>query len=324
MRSLIRVGAIFAFGILAGVSAVSTAAADDPPEPSFRSITTDTTLDGPHLGTIHVDAPGVTLDCAGHRVTGPWSGRDPAANYGIIANEPDVVVTNCIVEGFEFGFYANSSDVRFENNTAMGNDIGFVGSDHLSGLAFVGNRAEANVGVGFAIDDHVTDSSFVGNTAIGGEAGFAITTESTARIEGNTAMNNDVAGYLLVGSSGNRVEGNTATNSVRGYLLFNSSSNTIEENKATDSKESAYVLVSGSAANMVKENSAKKSGDDGIFVSDSVDNTFEENHIIRSGRLGISDDTNGSGTAGTANRYDENRCTGPSQAASEPPLLCSK
>ena len=73
------------------------------------SITKDTVLTEDHRGTISIDADGVTLDCAGHRVVG--SGYDLATGVGDFAGislrgRSDITVKGCTITGFKVGVIA--------------------------------------------------------------------------------------------------------------------------------------------------------------------------------------------------------------------------
>lgn len=58
-------------------------------------IEADTTLSGPHAGSIVVAADGVTLDCAGHMVQGDGTELD-----GISIEGDDVTVRDCYADHF--------------------------------------------------------------------------------------------------------------------------------------------------------------------------------------------------------------------------------
>ncbi len=94
------------------------AATDDP-----LTIQVTTTLTENHLGSIIIGADGITLDCAGHTVSGIGSGT------GInLTERTGVTIKNCQVTGFRVGFnIVSSSHNTLTKNTANGNVVhGFL------------------------------------------------------------------------------------------------------------------------------------------------------------------------------------------------------
>ncbi|MEI7745662.1 MAG: hypothetical protein WCK58_18140, partial [Chloroflexota bacterium] len=77
-------------------------------------ITASTTLTDDHVGNIVIEAGGVTLDCAGHTVSGPDAGGE--AGGIVVASKSGVTIRNCVVAGFTaHGIYViDSAGVRLE------------------------------------------------------------------------------------------------------------------------------------------------------------------------------------------------------------------
>ena len=104
-------------------------------------ITSDTTLTEDHDGNIVIAANDVTLDCAGHTVTGPGSG---SPFVGILLDGTSgVSVKDCQVTAFENGIIAAgwsgpSSGNMFVGNVSFGNvfsGLALLGSSTTSSLA---------------------------------------------------------------------------------------------------------------------------------------------------------------------------------------------
>jgi len=68
-------------------------------------VSSDTTLRIDHQGSVEVEADDVTLDCAGHTISGP--GTRAEDEYGFIGilldGRTGVTVKNCRVSGFDYG-----------------------------------------------------------------------------------------------------------------------------------------------------------------------------------------------------------------------------
>ena len=102
------------------------------------SVSRDTTLETDHSGQIIIGSSDVTLDCAGHTVTG--SGQ----RVGIaVFDVDDVTVTNCAIEGFEAAIVViNSRRSEIEKNMMSNNSVGVVVMES-SQIRLVGNFVNA-------------------------------------------------------------------------------------------------------------------------------------------------------------------------------------
>jgi parallel beta-helix repeat protein len=107
---------------VAFIAAVFVAGAPESAAAADETITSSVTLTADHQGSIIIGSSGITLDCAGHSITGPgFAGVD-------IRNVTGVTVKNCHVSGFGAGFFLLSAPGnRLENNVTSGNEHeGFV------------------------------------------------------------------------------------------------------------------------------------------------------------------------------------------------------
>src|SRR5947208_2387617 len=94
--------------LAAALAASNTASAG-----STWVITANTTLTADHQGPVVIGADGITLDCAGHTVSGSGSG------IGIVlTGRTGVIVQNCDVTGFYLGIYLDGAT----NNVLLGNE----------------------------------------------------------------------------------------------------------------------------------------------------------------------------------------------------------
>src|SRR2546426_8939115 len=69
------------------------------------TVAKDTSLRADCIGPIQITGSGLTLDCAGHTVA--QTPQDPGFGDGITLGPGihDVIVKNCVVQGFYRGFY---------------------------------------------------------------------------------------------------------------------------------------------------------------------------------------------------------------------------
>ncbi|HSD33405.1 MAG TPA: right-handed parallel beta-helix repeat-containing protein [Gemmatimonadales bacterium] len=84
------------------------------------TITSNTTLTENHNGSIWIEADNVTLDCAGHTITGP--GESPYNSGVLVLSYSGVTVKNCLVTSFDQGIQvADSVGVTAANNKSFDN-----------------------------------------------------------------------------------------------------------------------------------------------------------------------------------------------------------
>ena len=271
------------------------------------SITSDTTLTEDHSGSITIDANNVTLDCAGHTITG--TGTDESAGTGIsIDSRTGVTVKNCNVTQFSQGVgVGQSTGIVLSDNSANGNGEGItVGS---SSATVTNNTANDNNSWGFIL--------------AGAAAGSTLT--------GNAANNNATIGFALGDTSGNELDSNHATGNDTNFDLGGSNNNTLTNNVA-EGPGAGFALGDDTNNNTLDGNTAigtsgaSSWGSSVGFTVHGADNlssgnTFTGNSALGTVR-GFADLTSGSGTAGTDNTYSQNQCIGTSLASS-PAGLCN-
>ena len=272
------------------------------------TITTSTTLSTDHSGSIVVAADGITLDCAGHTVTGPGLvGIDLSGRRG-------VTVKNCIVTGFTHGFLAaNASGNSLAGNTARANDVmGFV-LDNASGNLLAANRAEGQGGNGFEVvrstGNTLRQNTTTGNGAHGvslreGSAnnlieqnlssadaatGFQIHEVRANTYRGNRAESNAQQGFVLSNSSGNRLESNTssANGGWNGYEVGASDDTVLVGNKALGNASGHGFAIYESSRVLMNGNTAVDNGASGIMLNTVQRSELEDNEVRRNAANGI-------------------------------------
>jgi parallel beta-helix repeat protein len=204
-------------------------------------VTSDTTLSDDHRGSVEIEADDVTLDCAGHTISGPGTrAEDEYGFVGILLDgRSGITVRNCRVSGFDYGFLltarlgSGSDGNRLVNNAASGNRLDGVrvnesehnvltgniaSSNGQHGFAFEGNsnvvtrnQAFDNELEGFVVGGGRRDIVFSANISKGNRTGFAIVGTGHTLLR-NTAANNGDMGFAISGDSislrRNRAEGN--------------------------------------------------------------------------------------------------------------------
>lgn len=207
------------FVILAAILSLLAVAARLPiavsSTPCPSPITTNTTLTADCSGTIAINADGITLNCAGHTITGPGTG----AGVGVqVYVRVGVTVKNCKATNWGIGF-----DVENSPKTQL-----------------TGNTATSNSGDGFFVS-RSPFSILTGNTAKANQMGFNIQYSFQAQLTGNTASNSaTLDGFRIIGCQGCKVTGNTATgNASDGFELFSGDGGVLQQNTNTLQKNRA-------------------------------------------------------------------------------------
>ena len=166
-----------------------------PPTRGKRTIVFDTTLMADHNGSVFIEANNVTLDCAGHTITGPGRG---GSVHGIhVARRTGVTVKNCVVTGFNAGFLIGQSDANtFSNNTVTKVSSGFTLMRSNNNTISRNIVDDANEWFGYGTFQGSENNEFVNNRAIsvGGVAFMAWQGDDNIW-EGNEATGNFGIGF---------------------------------------------------------------------------------------------------------------------------------
>ena len=254
-------------------------------------ITTNTTLTEDHWGNILVDASKVTLDCAGHTVSGPGV---PGFNGGIevAGGLSGVTVRRCKVTGFSVnGIYGGggASDGRFDANVSYSNGNHGMHLDVGSGYVVLGNTCRSNGAIGIVLTGG-TKSWIVQNTVEDNHnwAGIALFDGSHDNlILGNTARRNG-AGVVLDGATNNQLRFNNASsNDNQGFQLIRSANHNLIEFNIADQNVIGFQMTDGSASNELRNNQANCNASSGFEVFQSNENKFKKNEADKNGNYGF-------------------------------------
>lgn len=232
-----------------------TLTAANPTEPMI--ITSDTTLSEDHAGSIIIASNDITLDCAGHTVSGSFP------DTGILVEgRTGITVRNCHVTGFAAGIrlrgaYQNtltsnilerntdgvdlfqSGENNLLNNHAISNGIGFYLS--ASAANFLGNNLAQDNGPGFYLQSSA-GNTLDHNTANHNANGYRLVESSANTLTNNQGVDNNTD-YSLQFSDNNILQGNTAIGLADGFSLFRSNGNTLTGNTASQNDQAGFRIV---------------------------------------------------------------------------------
>ena len=238
------------------------------------SLTESTTLKADYQGNIVIRTDNVTLDCAGHTVSGP--GVDLYSG-GIDVRADNVTVKRCVVSGFEHnGLFGGGADLRVERSTFARNGNHGVHVDAASNGAVAGVTSRSNGAIGIVLTNasgFLVDASTAQGNPWGGVALFEGTTGTT--VSGSTAIGNGI-GFILVDVSDNTLRQNTANSNAHGFTLLGATDNTLVANTANGNEFLGFQVGEGSNFNKLSRNTAN-GNDSGISVCGSDGNTATSN-----------------------------------------------
>jgi uncharacterized delta-60 repeat protein len=271
------------------------------------TIISNTRLTQDHLGSIVIAANNVTLDCAGHTITGP-------GDVGVrVESRSWVTVKNCNVTGFDQGILVQDSErVRLVRNRLFDNGIGIhFGASRFNHLEL--NRVEGNTswaglllegsnsntlmnnkvdGTGGGHGIYLTESDaniFLWNTVTSnGASGILFDTSDANSVRCNTFSGNSWAGVVLLGSAHNRIEANRSEGNGGGFWLWSgSTSNTLIGNSAVGNGGSGFDLEEESNNNVIVGNTAQQNAERGFLLVTASTNTLRANRAIGNGAEGF-------------------------------------
>jgi len=257
-------------------------------------VTSDTTLRHDHRGSVEVEADDVTLDCAGHTISGPGTrAEDEFGFVGILLDgRTGVTVRNCRVSGFDYGILltgrwgSGSHGNRLIDNASTGNRLDGVRVEESEHNVLTGNNASSN-----------------------GQHGFAILGNSNV-VTRNQAFNNEYEGFVV--SSRRRdisFSANISKRNQNGFVIVGTG-HTLLRNTAADNDDNGFAIGSESTHITFYRNTSIGNRDHGFAIL-GTGHTFVRNKASESGLVGFTVGGLGSGDITfEGNRAIENRVYG--------------
>jgi hypothetical protein len=188
-----------------------------------------------------------------------------------------------------------------------------------------GCRVEDNVGDGIVLLEESGDvvNAVIESNLVRRNAGNGIDVQAGSTVVSLNRVEDNDQGIVVSGTSPE-----LATTSItRNVVLRNRTDGVVIDGVGllVDRNQSKFNAGEGfniaGTGHTVTLNIALDNGDDGFTVS-ATDSTLARNTASYNDGVGIRDTTAGNGTAGTANTYTANRCTGNGLGNSSPPGLC--
>ncbi|NHC12920.1 right-handed parallel beta-helix repeat-containing protein [Motilibacter deserti] len=221
-------------------------------------LTTDLECSGTGL---FVGAPGITIDLAGHTVSGPGRGVG-IDNYG---EHDGVVVRRGTVRGFTHGVYfERAAGGRIDRVTTTDNAIG-IAIGHGEGVVL--ERVDAS-----------------GNEF----AGIEVMSSEDTTVRRSTVNDNGHGGVIDRYSTGNTYERNELNRNVfYGLLLYQAEDAVAERNLAADNRYDGFALDFWTEGALLDRNEAVGNGEHGFRI-DEPGNRLVRNRATGNSALGFS------------------------------------
>ena len=221
---------------------------------SGATYTLDSNLNGTKSDSarITVLADDVTIDCAGHSITG-----DHLPNtFAIFAQSVEnLKVENCIISNYTYAVLFNSTSHSILENISIEN------TEH-------GFHAEADSHYNIFLNNTVHDQV---------RCAFTIYNSSHNTFEDNIITNTSSAICLYPGSDYNIISNNTLSDNADSGIYLNGSSYNLIEGNIIHSSKYAYNVHYGSDYNNLTNNLAYNTSDTGFEITYSMHNRFESN-----------------------------------------------
>lgn len=178
-----------------------------------------------------------------------------------------------------------------------------------------GHTNGAALSVGILLFEAASAVEVIGNVAKGNDTGICVKQTNAATLEHNRVLDSVFDGISLANqdpaktTDGHTVRRNQARGNGEGITVFSSNDNLFEKNVANGNNGAGFLVSCDDAGS-------------GCTSPHSANNQFKMNVANNNGIEGYLDESSGGGTAGTANLYTGNKCSGNGIEGSNPDGLC--
>ncbi|HEY3213628.1 MAG TPA: right-handed parallel beta-helix repeat-containing protein [Actinomycetota bacterium] len=255
-------------------------------------VTSDTTLRDDHRGSVEIEADDVSLDCAGHTISGPGTrAEDEYGFVGILLDgRTGVAVKDCRVSGFDYGILltarlgSGSDRNRLIDNAAFGNRLDGVRVNESEHNVLTGNIASSNGQHGFAFEGNL--NVVTGNQAFDNELdGFVVGAGRRDIVFYDNISKGNQYGFAIVGT-GHTVVRNTAANNVDHGFWIAGDSVSVRRNRAVLNGLDGFALDRGSKHHAFYGNRSIRNGAHGFGIL-GTEHAFVRNKASVNGLVGF-------------------------------------
>jgi len=270
---------------------------------------------------LRIDTSDVSLNCNGHRITGPGYLREVGVGwderiYGISANNVEgLVISGCKINRFGTGialYRARNSEILL--NELNGNLYGINFDMYSIRNIFRQNTANNNERAGILV--YSSSNTFIKNTANNNERVGILTYGNSNTFTENTANNNNRNGIFVFRGSRNTLTENTASENGRyGILIEESSSNIIMRNMVSRNRWGIGLYGPSRRRDyahnhLVRDNTMTQNSGNGLLIVEGKNNSIERNNIVDNFGSGIVLGCNEQNICSSENTIERNTLTG--------------
>lgn len=250
---------------------------------TWDAITLTATLTTDVSETIQIDSDNITLDGAGHTMTGSGTGTGIYLSY-----RTGVTIKNVNVQGFYYGILLgySTNNTLIGNTSSNNNEHGFIIS--RSNYNTLSDNTATNNGFSGISITRSSNNTVNGNTISGnGDRGINIYSSNQNSLTDNTISDDGYYGIRVHEYSDNNIfSGNTISNSGSGIVFVRSSNLTMDTNTISNNRSSGLLFIN-SSNNTLNNNMILDNDDTGITISKGSNNTLIENTVSFNGKEGI-------------------------------------
>ncbi|VVB57863.1 Right handed beta helix region [Candidatus Anstonella stagnisolia] len=272
--------------------------------PGIYTLSSDLSINGSTC--ISISAQNVTLDCAGHTITGD----NTTSTYGVYSNQKNTTVKNCNIDNFQHGIYFNGATYgAIQNNTAItrhstGYSIYLVSSSNniLSNnngttrspiwstgatelLSSNNNQilnsaaGSLNSGGGYGLSlDSSSNNQIINSTGYGGgNTAIGISSGSNNSIINSSGIASGYYGIKLDTTTNNLILNSNTSSSYYVFWITASSNNQIINTAATSTNPtySAFYLSSSSNNNTFNLTRGISTNNSALYITSGANNTID-------------------------------------------------
>ena len=247
----------------------------------WNTTTSTCTLNQDLYESVEITENNITLDCAGHSITG----ADTGTGYGVYVNRKiNIAVKNCTINNFGVGIRLVASDNNVISENSVSNNstgIGLSNSDNNSLINNTANLNSCGIYLHYSNDNTIDSNIFSENSS----NGISLFISQYNIFNSNSILNNKFGVYLYA-SGGTTMSSNIISNNQYNFGVYATGEydfafqNTIDTSNTVDGKPIYYLR---NVTNQVYDSSTNA----GVFYCINCDNITVKDLVLDKNISGI-------------------------------------
>jgi parallel beta-helix repeat protein len=234
---------------------------------------------------LRVSASDVTLDCAGHSITG--NGTSQATGVLIVGPVTNVTVKNCVISlyGEGIGAYNGTNSGFITDNTLFNNTYYGLTMISSSYNMISGNDAHSNGNYGFFNYIGAANNTYSNNTAYGNVYdGIRVENSNNNTLTGNILHDNN-DGSIVWGTN-NSIIDNLIYNHPRSGIELGGCTGCLLVGNIVENSTTGFFITAGTTASLISGNFAFDNDNYGFNIDGATFNVFDQN-IVENNNAGM-------------------------------------